>query len=200
MIALCPVVSGDDEALNETLAAWALAAGGAFELWRFGGRDEARAMLGAWVGRASSEVAARRWVVAEEDGVPVGGFAALPASELDAARRADLLALTRLAGRDASLIARISAARGLFAPVDPSDLYLSRIAVAARSRGRGVAKFMLDDVVDRAGDRGCSAVRLDVSADNGAAVTLYRSHGFVPVAENGLADPPMRYIAMRHVL
>lgn len=200
MIALCPVVSSDDQALNETLTTLALAAGGAFETWRFGGRDAARAVLGAWIARESSEIAARRWVVAEEDGVPAGGFAALTAPELDAARRADLLALAQLATRDTSLLARISAARDLFPPVDPSDLYLSRIAVAADFRGHGVATFMLEGIARSARDRGCSAVRLDVSADNDAAVSLYRKHGFAPVIENDLEDPPMRYVAMRRML
>ena len=200
MIALRPVASSDDKALNERLTTWALAAGGAFETWRFGGHDEARAVLGAWIARESSEIAARRWVVAEEDSVPAGGFAALPAPELDAARRADLLALARLAARDASLMTRISAARDLFAPVDPSDLYLSRIAVAADFRGRGVATFMLEGIARSARERGCSAVRLDVSSDNDAAVSLYKKHGFMPVTATGHEDPPMRYVAMRCML
>ena len=200
MIALRPVASTDDQALNETLTTLALAAGGAFEIWRFGGHDEARAVLGAWIARESSEIAARRWVVAEEDGVPAGGFAALPAPELDAARRADLLALARLAARDASMVARISAARDLFLPIDSSDLYLSRIAVAAHARRHGVGGFMLEGIARLADERSLSAVRLDVSADNDAALALYEKHGFTPIAENSLADLPMRYIAMRRVL
>ena len=197
---LRPVASSDDPALNELLTDWGLAAGGAFDLWRFGGPHHTRAVLGHWVGRPSSELAARRWVVAEKDSVPVGGFSVLIAPELAAARRADLLALARLARRNPSLIARVSAARNLFPPVDPSDLYLSRIAVSAGMRRHGVALFMLEGTTPLARARGCSAIRLDVSADNNAALALYEKHGFVTVAESSLADPPMRYVAMRRML
>lgn len=55
---------------------------------------------------------------------------------------------------------------------------LDRIAVLPALRGRGVARDLLDDLVDRARDLGAGRMLLEVAADNGPAIGLYESYGF----------------------
>ena len=55
---------------------------------------------------------------------------------------------------------------------------LDRIAVLPASRGRGLARDLLTDLVDRARDLGAGRMLLEVAADNPAAIGLYEAHGF----------------------
>lgn len=55
---------------------------------------------------------------------------------------------------------------------------LDRIAVLPSSRGRGLARHLLDAQVDRARDLGAERMLLEVRADNAAAIGLYESVGF----------------------
>lgn len=55
---------------------------------------------------------------------------------------------------------------------------LDRIAVVPAARGRGLARELLTDLVDRARDLGAGRMLLEVAADNVAAIGLYEAHGF----------------------
>jgi ribosomal-protein-alanine N-acetyltransferase len=55
---------------------------------------------------------------------------------------------------------------------------LDRIAVLPAARGRGLARDLLTDLVDRARDLGAGRMLLEVAADNRAAIGLYEAHGF----------------------
>lgn len=55
---------------------------------------------------------------------------------------------------------------------------LDRIAVLPSSRGRGLARDLLDAQVDRARDLGAERMLLEVRDDNAAAIGLYESAGF----------------------
>lgn len=55
---------------------------------------------------------------------------------------------------------------------------LDRIAVLPAARGRGLARELLSDLVDRARDLGADRMLLEVAADNVAAIGLYEGHGF----------------------
>jgi ribosomal-protein-alanine N-acetyltransferase len=55
---------------------------------------------------------------------------------------------------------------------------LDRIAVLPQSRGQGLARDLLTDLVDRARDLGATRMLLEVAADNTAAIGLYEAHGF----------------------
>jgi ribosomal-protein-alanine N-acetyltransferase len=59
---------------------------------------------------------------------------------------------------------------------------LDRIAVLPASRGRGLARDLLDAQVDRARDLGAERMLLEVRDDNAAAVGLYESAGFTTVS------------------
>jgi ribosomal-protein-alanine N-acetyltransferase len=55
---------------------------------------------------------------------------------------------------------------------------LDRIAVVPDARGRGLARDLLETLVDRARDLGAERMLLEVAADNAVATSLYESAGF----------------------
>ncbi|MCW2825576.1 MAG: rimI [Aeromicrobium sp.] len=55
---------------------------------------------------------------------------------------------------------------------------LDRIAVVPEARGRGLARDLLDILIDRARDLGAERMLLEVAADNAVAKGLYESAGF----------------------
>lgn len=62
------------------------------------------------------------------------------------------------------------------------------MAVNPGSRRRGVGRALLSALIDQARGRDCPALSLSVEDGNGAARTLYLSHGFRVVGRNGSSD------------
>ncbi len=63
---------------------------------------------------------------------------------------------------------------------DTADV--ARIAVAPRTRRRGVGRRLLAALLDESARRGAERVLLEVAADNAAALGLYEAGGFVAIA------------------
>ena len=61
---------------------------------------------------------------------------------------------------------------------DAEDCWLEDLYVAAEARGSGLGRALTEAVIDRARERGCRRVELDVNTENPAAMRLYRSLGF----------------------
>jgi ribosomal protein S18 acetylase RimI-like enzyme len=61
---------------------------------------------------------------------------------------------------------------------EAEDCWLEDLYVAPEARREGVGRKLVEAVVDRARERGCRRVELDVSSENPAAMALYRSLGF----------------------
>lgn len=55
------------------------------------------------------------------------------------------------------------------------------VAVAPQARGSGLGTRLLRALLTHAADRGAARVMLEVRADNGPALGLYRRQGFAPV-------------------
>ena len=64
----------------------------------------------------------------------------------------------------------------------PPTADIQTIAVAPRAQGRGLARTMLDHLLVRADDSGCTEALLEVAADNGTAIALYERSGFEAMA------------------
>lgn len=60
---------------------------------------------------------------------------------------------------------------------------LYSLATAAQARGKGVASTLMDAVAAAARHRGCRALRLEVRADNVAAISLYERQGYRRIAQ-----------------
>jgi ribosomal-protein-alanine acetyltransferase len=78
-----------------------------------------------------------------------------------AAAGGDLLGYSLLLFREGTSIAR-----------------LYSVAVAAEARGRGIGRLLMEDAGRIARKRGCARLRLEVRADNQAAIGLYENLGF----------------------
>ena len=54
------------------------------------------------------------------------------------------------------------------------------LVVHPHAQGRGIARALLNDVEPMALGKGCASLRLEVRADNHAAIQLYRKAGYLP--------------------
>jgi ribosomal protein S18 acetylase RimI-like enzyme len=70
------------------------------------------------------------------------------------------------------------------------------VFVADDARGRGVARALLELATDRARERGCRRMELDVSEANEAGLALYRAFGF---RERTGPDEPRDLYLRRHL-
>lgn len=71
---------------------------------------------------------------------------------------------------------------GLLAPVGTGQADIQTIAVAEPSRGRGVGRRLLEELLAEADRRGAGEVFLEVRAGNEPAQHLYASLGFERIA------------------
>jgi ribosomal protein S18 acetylase RimI-like enzyme len=174
-------------------------AGNPYFDWLFGGTRRAREELTRWMQRPSSEVALARTAVVTDGKAVAGAYIALAGDELRRCRTADAVALvaSRRDEERYELRARLDAGRGLFAPVDPADWYLSKLAVHASFRRRGLGRELLTAYREAGENAGFRSFRLDVSHDNAAAIALYLARGFRIVHDGCSADGSLRYLAMR---
>jgi ribosomal protein S18 acetylase RimI-like enzyme len=53
------------------------------------------------------------------------------------------------------------------------------------ARRRGLARALVERVMDRARERGCRRIELDTNEDNLGAITLYESLGFSGASKGG---------------
>jgi ribosomal protein S18 acetylase RimI-like enzyme len=65
------------------------------------------------------------------------------------------------------------------------DCWLEDLYVRADVQGRGLGRELVEAALERARDRGCRRVELDVDEDNAAARALYRRLGFDEHAKTG---------------
>lgn len=178
---------------------WVHEAGNPYYDWMFGGTEPARPVIARWMSRPSSEIAVRRVLLWFEDERPVGGFIGMDGRTLASCRKADLMATVRMfSGEDrAACVRRLSSARAVFAPVGPDDFYLSKLGVLGEYRRRQHGRRLLQGFLSTGEHEGYSRFRLDVAADNKAAISLYESAGFDVVAEASGAPDEIAYVAMR---
>ncbi|QLF52851.1 GNAT family N-acetyltransferase [Actinomyces sp. oral taxon 169] len=76
---------------------------------------------------------------------------------------------------------RILGYAGLYHAGGLTSADLLTIATVPAARGRGIASFMLTELVSTAREVGCPDVLLEVRQSNEAAQRLYARHGFVPI-------------------
>lgn len=87
----------------------------------------------------------------------------------------------------------VGMASGVPDPDDASVVELISMWVDPDARGRGVARSLIDAIVDRAAAAGAFAVRLAVMPDNAVARRAYERAGFVALDEPGDALPDGRH-------
>lgn len=82
------------------------------------------------------------------------------------------------------------------------EAHLLRIAVAPEHRRHGTARRLVQAVLARAAELGCTHVDLEVAADNAPALALYHALGFVEVGRRAgyYTTPPADALLMRATL
>jgi ribosomal protein S18 acetylase RimI-like enzyme len=68
---------------------------------------------------------------------------------------------------------------------ESEDCWLEDIFVEEEARGAGVGRRLVEAAFERARERGCSRIQLDVNEANAGALRLYESLGF-----EAWSDPP----------
>ena len=63
--------------------------------------------------------------------------------------------------------------------------FITLVLIAPQDRGSGLGKALVLGVLEICRQRGFASCRLEVRADNAAALAMYQSLGFLPVAERG---------------
>lgn len=174
---------------------WIHEAGNPYFDWFFGGSAAARCALDQLMRDEASEIAIRRACLLLDRKRAIGGFIALAGAELARARQHDTLTIVAWARADRRrLLKQIVASKGLFAPVAADDFYLSKMGLVPERRGRGLGHVLVGEYLRRGEEAGLSRFRLDVHADNAAAVSIYGTAGF-EVAEVTTRQG-MTYLAM----
>ena len=181
-----------------TTLPWIHEAGNPYYDWLFGGAAEATLALAEWMRRPSSEVFVGRIMLLVDTGHTLGGFIALPGSELDTCRRLDAFAAVQAAGPEQrrSMLTRMRLARGLFATVSAQEFYLSKMAVLPRHRGAGHGAAIVREYLDVGAALGFRRFRLDVWAGNQPAIHLYEAAGFRTLRESSAQQARMTYLDM----
>lgn len=97
---------------------------------------------------------------------------------------------------------RILGYAGLYHAGGLTSADLLTIATVPAARGRGIASFMLTELVSTARELGCPDVLLEVRQSNEAAQRLYARHGFVPIGRRRryYQAPPEDAVVMRLTL
>jgi ribosomal protein S18 acetylase RimI-like enzyme len=72
---------------------------------------------------------------------------------------------------------------------DAEDCWLEDLYVRESARGAGLGRALVNAAIERAAERGCRRIDLDVDPDNDAALALYASLGFL--------EGPQRYLRRR---
>jgi ribosomal protein S18 acetylase RimI-like enzyme len=196
---LVPVGERTDAlSLVPDLLPWVHAAGNPYYDWLFETPARARDVLSAWMARASSEIAVSGVTALYIADTPAGGYIAWPAEEVTERRWSDAQALFKaFSGPERqALRRRLSAAASLFLPPEPGSYYLSKVGVLAPHRGRRHGRRLMEHYVDQGARLGHHSFSLDVSADNAAAVRLYKGLGFVESASRTSADDRLTYLRL----
>ena len=149
-------------------------------------RDIARFLLTQGIGEVANAS-----VALADDGAVLGMIGMLDGAELRSARTAAAVALVRGRKIDphGTVRDRLRLAADTMIAVEPTDFYLSRIAVSAGSRRAGVARRLMRKLEDAARQRGSARIVLEVSPVHVAACAMYASCGYRVFAEAETIDP-----------
>ena len=190
--------------LIPALAPWVYSASRPFADWYFGDPDVAAEILHEWMSRPTAEVfvGPGHRDDGARDRVRDGRLPDRPFSgaDLAKARAADFAAFCHELGSGTEaeeVIAQVvPASRELFPPVGDDELYISRVAVDPSRRGQGLGRKLVAHTMETFRAQGFRKFRLDVSADNRAAIRAYQAAGLRVVSTSHSPTAGLTYCAM----
>ncbi len=121
----------------------------------------------------------------------VGMIATISAPDLSRLRLRAAVAMTKagLLDTDPGVRRRMRLADQTLMKFEPLDLYWSRMAVDASTRGKGVGTFLTSRVEEEAARRGFRRIVLHVSPVSEAALRLHLKNGFRQFGAGAVTDP-----------
>ncbi len=118
-----------------------------------------------------------------------GILVAMTGSELQAVRLGAALALQKAALLTDGARRRLTTAASILLRPEPTDFYLSRIAVAPKCRGQGFGHMLLSYFEAEGRQRGASRLLLEVSPSHSDAIKMYTNAGFMDIGGGDVDDP-----------
>lgn len=156
------------------------AASAAYNEFVYEDRAQADAVRGFLLERAVAEFSAQ-YSCLLFDGDTVGGMiSCLAAEEVAKCRMKSAYALAKsgIFQDSPRFHARLALAGQTLMKLAASDFYISRIAAAPGSFGRGYGSRLLEHCEERARGAGALRIALEVASANASAVRFYEKHGF----------------------
>lgn len=180
----------------DDIAEWMVQASQPFIGWLLS--EEAYDFVRSSLVRESSEYSIQHTTLLIQGDHCVGEVSAMRGDKLSTVRLADMQALLAEArsSRGVSLSERLRISRDWFHPVSSEDFYISTLGIDPSRRRSGFGRMLMQEAISRAADEGHSTARLDVSANNVAALSLYRSLGFETISRIRIDALATEYIAM----
>jgi ribosomal protein S18 acetylase RimI-like enzyme len=187
--------------LAPKLLPWIHEASRPFADWYFGDAESAAALIERFMLRPSSELhIGRAMLMLDGELQPIGCVIGLPGNELASCRAADFTAfcdaLASHPDRDEIAAETIAVSHELFPAVAPDEFYLSRIVVDPAWRRRGLGRALVQRAIEAQRTRGFTRFRLDVSADNVAAIRTYESLGMCIARRARSEEADLEYCMM----
>jgi ribosomal protein S18 acetylase RimI-like enzyme len=85
-----------------------------------------------------------------------------------------------IAVADGEVVGQVAAVVHRHADLRPVELYVDEVAVAPAYRRQGVARRMLDEMLELGRELGCAEAWVGTEADNVPATAIYESRGAAP--------------------
>lgn len=189
----------DPDALIPYAFPWILASGQPYYDWLCGSRDAAERTVAMWMRQPSSEIFIQRVAFLVCGSEIAGGIIGLSGVELKQARIADMSsywATLDVQSRGA-LIEKLSQCQDAFAPIAGDEYYISKLGLARKFQGKGLARLLVEHCLDQGTALGYSKFRADIQTENKPSLRCSRVTGFEIFYTGQSSDGALRYHALR---
>jgi ribosomal protein S18 acetylase RimI-like enzyme len=185
------LLHGSDEVANyaSQIARWAYQSSPEYFNLLFNDELSALARLEKWALRRDSEYSGSCCMILFDDGMASGGVIAFGGNEQLQRRRADLFQLFKELSRIErdQLKSKLAHVAHLAHAAESTDFYIRALAIGPKARRHGLGTHLLTECVRRGFALGFPRVRLEVRADNLAAIRFYERTGFQLIPESETA-------------
>ena len=167
------------------------AASAAYNEFAYQDRAQADAVREFLLDRGVAEFSSDFSALLLDEGAVRGMISCLAAEEVAKCRMKSAFALGKwgIFENSPRLYERLALAGQTLMKLGPGDFYVSRIATAPVSSGKGYGGRLLDHCEERARAAGAVRIALEVAAQNAGAVRFYEKHCFAALERQSVSSP-----------
>ncbi|MCM1520757.1 MAG: GNAT family N-acetyltransferase [Lachnoclostridium sp.] len=136
--------------------------------------------------RDDSQYSYRNALIAEADGKIAGAIVGYDGADLESLREASLSVIRKY---HPDIVVTDD-------ETGPDEFYIDSLGVLPEYRGKGIARRLIDALIDRASEKGHRRFGLLVDFENHSAEALYRSIGFTQVGITPFFGHPMKHLQL----